>query len=53
MEELLIVGIESMAGSNLALALEDRFQVSGIAFDASTSLDGFEVTSLARSEPRA
>jgi dTDP-4-dehydrorhamnose reductase len=34
----------------LALALEDRFQVSGVAFDATASFEGVEIVSLQRDD---
>ena len=50
MEDLLIVGIDSVVGGNLALALEDRFQVSGVAFDGPMSIDGIELVEAPRGD---
>jgi len=50
MEELFIVGAESVAGSNLALALEDRFHVTGVAHDGSSTVEGLDTLTLERGD---
>ncbi len=50
MDKLLIVGIESLAGSNLALVLEDRFAVTGIARDGSVRLEGIDTVVVRRDD---
>jgi dTDP-4-dehydrorhamnose reductase len=50
MDKLLIVGIESLSGSNLALALEDRFVVSGVSRDGSFQLEGVETAVMRRDD---
>ena len=50
MDKLLIVGIESLSGSNLAFALEDRFVVSGVSRDRSLQLEGIDVCVVRRDD---
>lgn len=50
MDRLLIVGTESLAGSNLALALEDRFEVCGVSRDAAAQLDGIDTAVVRRED---
>jgi dTDP-4-dehydrorhamnose reductase len=50
MEELLIVGVESVAGSNLALSLEDRFHLSGVALEGAPALEGLDIVALDRGD---
>lgn len=50
MEKLLIVGTESLAGSNLALALEDSFEVCGISRDSAAQLDGVDTAVVRRED---
>ncbi len=50
MDKLLIVGIETLAGSNLALAFEGRFTVSGISRDGALQIDGIESSLVRRDD---
>ncbi len=50
MDKLLIVGIESLSGSNLALALEDRFLVSGVSRGGFFQLEGVETKVVRRDD---
>jgi dTDP-4-dehydrorhamnose reductase len=50
MDKLLIVGVESLCGSNLALALEDRFSVCGVSREGSFRPDGLETVVLRRDD---
>lgn len=50
MDKLMIVGTESLAGSNLALALEDRFVLSGVSRDASVQVEGVDTVVVRRED---
>ncbi len=53
MQQLLVVGIDSMLGANIALALTGEFRVLGASLTAPCWLDGCEVRFLADEGPQA
>jgi len=43
MEQVLIVGVDTVVGANLAATLADRFRVAGISVETPVSIDGCEM----------
>lgn len=52
MDTLLIVGIDTTLGANLALSLSDQFQVCGVALGAAPAPRGFDVRKLGDPTPQ-
>lgn len=45
MESVLVIGVDGVSGGNLAVALQSRFQVSGIASRSNIGIAGCDITS--------
>ncbi len=50
MDKLLVVGVDTIAGANAALALCDRYQILGISWDARSAFDSFAVAHVRRGD---